>query len=155
MTGHKWYKQHLSYRLVNWPERLPEPAVRGAVRAAFQLWSNVSALEFWEAPATGPADIRLTFFQGDHNDGLANAFDGPGAATKSLSARQEGPLARRGSLGVGSAVSILLEAMAKPGSPPKDPPSPHLKNGDNRLCPKCTGWLKGQPDKVWCGKHFW
>lgn len=100
MTGNKWYKQHLSYRLVNWPERLPEPAVRGAVRAAFQLWSNVSALEFWEAPATGPADIRLTFFQGDHNDGLANAFDGPGAATKSLSTRQEGPLARRGSLGV-------------------------------------------------------
>nr|KAF6416459.1 matrix metallopeptidase 28 [Molossus molossus] len=78
--GNKWYKQHLSYRLVNWPQHLPEPAVRGAVRAAFQLWSNVSALEFWEAPATGPADIRLTFFQGDHNDGLSNAFDGPGGA---------------------------------------------------------------------------
>ncbi|XP_060059929.1 matrix metalloproteinase-28 isoform X5 [Erinaceus europaeus] len=75
--GSKWYKQHLSYRLVNWPQHLPEPAVRGAVHAAFQLWSNVSALEFWEAPATGPADIRLTFFQGDHNDGLRNAFDGP------------------------------------------------------------------------------
>ncbi|XP_023378606.1 matrix metalloproteinase-28 isoform X6 [Pteropus vampyrus] len=75
--GNKWYKQHLSYRLVNWPQHLPEPAVRGAVHAAFQLWSNVSALEFWEAPATGPADIRLTFFQGDHNDGLSNAFDGP------------------------------------------------------------------------------
>ncbi|TEA35240.1 hypothetical protein DBR06_SOUSAS2810115, partial [Sousa chinensis] len=78
--GNKWYKRHLSYRLVNWPQHLPEPAVRGAVRAAFQLWSNVSALEFWEAPATGPADIRLTFFQGDHNDGLSNAFDGPGGA---------------------------------------------------------------------------
>ncbi|KAM4823762.1 matrix metalloproteinase-28 isoform X2 [Urocitellus parryii] len=78
--GNKWYKQHLSYRLVNWPGSLPEPVVRGAVRAAFQLWSNVSALEFWEAPATGPADIRLTFFQGDHNDGLNNAFDGPGGA---------------------------------------------------------------------------
>lgn len=77
--GNKWYKQHLSYRLVNWPQHLPKPAVRGAVRAAFQLWSNVSALEFWEAPAAGPADIRLTFFQGDHNDGLGNAFDGPGA----------------------------------------------------------------------------
>ncbi|KAB0391356.1 hypothetical protein E2I00_010687 [Balaenoptera physalus] len=76
--GNKWYKRHLSYRLVNWPQHLPESAVRGAVRAAFQLWSNVSALEFWEAPATGPADIRLTFFQGDHNDGLSNAFDGPG-----------------------------------------------------------------------------
>ncbi|DAA19088.1 TPA: matrix metallopeptidase 28 (epilysin)-like [Bos taurus] len=76
--GNKWYKRHLSYRLLNWPQHLPEPAVRGAVRAAFQLWSNVSALEFWEAPATGPADIRLAFFQGDHNDGLSNAFDGPG-----------------------------------------------------------------------------
>lgn len=79
VAGNKWYKQHLSYRLVNWPQHLPEPAVRGAVRAAFQLWSNVSVLEFWEAPAAGPADIRLTFFQGDHNDGLSNAFDGPGA----------------------------------------------------------------------------
>ncbi|XP_032177407.1 matrix metalloproteinase-28 isoform X2 [Mustela erminea] len=78
--GSKWYKQLLSYRLVNWPQHLPEPAVRGAVRAAFQLWSNVSALQFWEAPATVPADIRLTFFQGDHNDGLGNAFDGPGGA---------------------------------------------------------------------------
>lgn len=126
MTGNKWYKQHLSYRLVNWPERLPEPAVRGAVRAAFQLWSNVSALEFWEAPATGPADIRLTFFQGDHNDGLANAFDGPGAATKSLSTRQEGPWLGEAAWG-GRGVSFLLETMAKPGSPPKDPPSPHLK----------------------------
>ncbi|XP_043860596.1 matrix metalloproteinase-28 isoform X2 [Dromiciops gliroides] len=76
----KWYKHHLSYRLVNWPEYLPEPAVRRAVRAAFQVWSNVSSLEFWEAPASGPADIRLTFFQGDHNDGLSNAFDGPGGA---------------------------------------------------------------------------
>ncbi|XP_074045007.1 matrix metalloproteinase-28 isoform X2 [Macrotis lagotis] len=76
----KWYKRHLSYRLVNWPEYLPEPAVRRAVRAAFQLWSNVSSLEFWEAPSSGPADIRLTFFQGDHNDGLSNAFDGPGGA---------------------------------------------------------------------------
>lgn len=95
VAGNKWYKQHLSYRLVNWPQHLPEPAVRGAVRAAFQLWSNVSALEFWEAPATGPADIRLTFFQGDHNDGLSNAFDGPGADSLS-STWQEGDPARRG-----------------------------------------------------------
>uniref|UniRef100_A0A5F8GP25 Matrix metallopeptidase 28 n=1 Tax=Monodelphis domestica TaxID=13616 RepID=A0A5F8GP25_MONDO len=79
-TGGKWYKRHLSYRLVNWPEYLPEPAVRRAVQAAFQVWSNVSSLEFWEAPASSPADIRLTFFQGDHNDGLSNAFDGPGGA---------------------------------------------------------------------------
>lgn len=97
LAGNKWYKQHLSYRLVNWPQHLPEPAVRGAVSAAFQLWSNVSALEFWEAPATGPADIRLTFFQGDHNDGLGNAFDGPGADTEPLSHAAGGDPIGRGS----------------------------------------------------------
>lgn len=99
LAGSKWYKQHLSYRLVNWPQHLPEPAVRGAVRAAFQLWSNVSALEFWEAPATVPADIRLTFFQGDHNDGLGNAFDGPGADTEALSPMAGGEPGRKGCLG--------------------------------------------------------
>ncbi|KAG7278954.1 hypothetical protein CRUP_036605 [Coryphaenoides rupestris] len=41
------------------------------------LWSNVSGLVFQELP-TGPADIRLAFYRGDHNDGASNAFDGPG-----------------------------------------------------------------------------
>ncbi|KFQ34693.1 Matrix metalloproteinase-28, partial [Mesitornis unicolor] len=78
--GGRWYKRHLTtYRVVNWPPYLPQHEVRLAVRAAFQLWSNVSALVFWEAQ-DGPADIRLTFFHGDHNDGLNNAFDGPGGA---------------------------------------------------------------------------
>ncbi|XP_058710688.1 matrix metalloproteinase-28 isoform X1 [Poecile atricapillus] len=75
--GGRWYKRHLRYRVVNWPSYLPQHEVRLAVRAAFELWSNVSSLLFWEAQ-DGPADIRLTFFHGDHNDGLNNAFDGPG-----------------------------------------------------------------------------
>ncbi|XP_047924187.2 matrix metalloproteinase-28 [Anser cygnoides] len=77
--GSKWHKRHLTYRVVNWPPYLPQHEVRLAVRAAFELWSNVSSLVFWEA-RDGPADIRLTFFHGDHNDGLSNAFDGPGGA---------------------------------------------------------------------------
>ncbi|XP_051492041.1 matrix metalloproteinase-28 [Apus apus] len=77
--GGRWYKRHLTYRVVNWPPYLPPRQVRLAVSAAFQLWSNVSSLVFWEA-RDGPADIRLTFFHGDHNDGLNNAFDGPGGA---------------------------------------------------------------------------
>lgn len=105
---------------MNWPERLPESVVRGAVRAAFQLWSNVSALEFWEAPATGLADIRLTFFQGDHNDGLNNAFDGPGADTKPLSIWQEGDPTKKQSVGDNGA-SLLPRAMAKPHPTPKSP----------------------------------
>ncbi|NXR97021.1 MMP28 protein, partial [Hypocryptadius cinnamomeus] len=77
--GGRWLKRHLRYRVVNWPSYLPQHEVRLAVRAAFELWSNVSSLLFWEAQE-GPADIRLTFFHGDHNDGLNNAFDGPGGA---------------------------------------------------------------------------
>ncbi|XP_063258572.1 matrix metalloproteinase-28 isoform X3 [Prinia subflava] len=79
--GGRWPKRHLTYRVVNWPSYLPPHEVRLAVRAAFELWSNVSSLLFWEA-RDGPADIRLTFFHGDHNDGLNNAFDGPGKPSK-------------------------------------------------------------------------
>ena len=73
----KWYKRHLTYQIVNWPRHLSLGSVRLAVRAAFQLWSNVSGLVFQEVPE-GPADIRLAFYDGDHNDGASNAFDGPG-----------------------------------------------------------------------------
>ncbi|KAJ6655688.1 hypothetical protein lerEdw1_004741 [Lerista edwardsae] len=75
----KWYRRHLTFRLVNWPSYLPPQQVRLAVTAAFELWSNVSSLVFWEATGDS-ADIRLTFFHGDHNDGVDNAFDGPGGA---------------------------------------------------------------------------
>ncbi|XP_061775122.1 matrix metalloproteinase-28 isoform X2 [Nerophis ophidion] len=73
----KWYKHHLAYHIVNWPSHLSPGSVRLAVNAAFQLWSNVSGLVFREAPE-GAADIRLAFYEGDHNDGASNAFDGPG-----------------------------------------------------------------------------
>ncbi|XP_053730029.1 matrix metalloproteinase-28 [Synchiropus splendidus] len=73
----KWYKRHLTYQIVNWPRLLSLGSVRLAVSVAFQLWSNVSGLVFQEVPE-GPADIRLAFYEGDHNDGAGNAFDGPG-----------------------------------------------------------------------------
>ncbi len=76
-AAEKWYKRHLTYQIVNWPRHLSLGSVRLAVHAAFQLWSNVSGLVFQEAPE-GPADIRLAFYEGDHNDGAGNAFDGPG-----------------------------------------------------------------------------
>ncbi|XP_048839790.1 matrix metalloproteinase-28 isoform X2 [Brienomyrus brachyistius] len=78
-TGDRWHKRHLTYRIVNGPRHLSTGQVRLAVRAAFQLWSNVSALAFREV-AEGPADIRLAFFEGEHDDGTGNAFDGPGGA---------------------------------------------------------------------------
>ncbi|KAM6933543.1 matrix metalloproteinase-28 [Xenentodon cancila] len=73
----KWYKHHLTYQIVNWPRHLSLGSVRLAVHTAFQLWSNVSGLVFQEA-LKSPADIRLAFYEGDHNDGASNAFDGPG-----------------------------------------------------------------------------
>lgn len=75
----KWHKRHLSYRVMNWPANLPQGQVALAVRTAFQLWSNVSALVFREV-TQGSADIRLAFYEGEHNDGMGNAFDGPGGA---------------------------------------------------------------------------
>ncbi|KAM8977340.1 matrix metalloproteinase-28 [Pelodytes ibericus] len=75
----KWYKRHLTYKIINWPWYLSQHQVRQAVKAAFQLWGNVSSLTFSES-ASSPADIRLAFFNGDHNDGATNAFDGPGGA---------------------------------------------------------------------------
>uniref|UniRef100_A0A4W4FRM1 Peptidase metallopeptidase domain-containing protein n=1 Tax=Electrophorus electricus TaxID=8005 RepID=A0A4W4FRM1_ELEEL len=77
--GERWSKQQLSYRVVTWPRNLSRRSVRLAVNTAFQLWSNVSGLLFLEA-SHGPSDIRLAFYEGDHNDGTSNAFDGPGGA---------------------------------------------------------------------------
>lgn len=77
--GEKWQKKQLSYRILNWPRSLSAGQVHLAVSAAFQLWSNVSGLQFLELHQ-GPADIRLAFYEGEHNDGAGNAFDGPGGA---------------------------------------------------------------------------
>ncbi|XP_069082839.1 matrix metalloproteinase-28 isoform X3 [Pleurodeles waltl] len=79
LQSKKWYKHHLTYKIENWPQYLPEHQVRQVVKTAFQLWGNVSSLTFWEAKEGSP-DIRLAFFHGDHNDGANNAFDGPGGA---------------------------------------------------------------------------
>ncbi|XP_078062897.1 matrix metalloproteinase-28-like, partial [Mustelus asterias] len=76
--GEKWFKHRLTYKIINWPRYLEPSRVKVAVRTAFELWSNVSPLTFWEV-TDGPADIRLAFYQGEHNDGIGNAFDGPGA----------------------------------------------------------------------------
>ncbi|EPQ03947.1 Matrix metalloproteinase-28 [Myotis brandtii] len=145
--GNKWYKQHLSYRLVNWPQHLPEPAVRGAVRAAFQLWSNVSALEFWEAPATGPADIRLTFFQGDHNDGLSNAFDGPDRQQR-LYIFQGSHFWEVGADGNVSEPHLLQERWA--GLPPNiEAAAVSLENGDFYFFKGSRCWRFRGPKPVW------
>ncbi|XP_069768221.1 matrix metalloproteinase-28 isoform X5 [Narcine bancroftii] len=77
--GEKWYRHNLTYRIMNWPRYLEQHQVRMAVKTAFDLWSNVSSLTFGEVKY-GPADIRLAFYHGEHNDGIGNAFDGPGGA---------------------------------------------------------------------------
>lgn len=68
---------------MNWPQYLSPSQVRLAVFTAFQIWSNASGLVFQEV-SQGPTDIRLAFFEGEHNDGTGNAFDGPGAGDLTL-----------------------------------------------------------------------
>nr|XP_023823338.1 matrix metalloproteinase-28-like [Salvelinus alpinus] len=77
--GGRWHKRHLTYRVVNWPGHPSLGQVALAVRKAFQLWSNVLDLTFKEV-TQGSADIQLAFYEGEHNDGMGNAFDGPGGA---------------------------------------------------------------------------
>ncbi|XP_056612100.1 matrix metalloproteinase-28 [Triplophysa dalaica] len=79
VSGDRWYKRHLTYRIMNRPHYLSASQVRLAVFTAFQIWSNASGLVFQEV-SQGPADIRLAFFEGEHNDGTGNAFDGPGGS---------------------------------------------------------------------------
>ncbi|TRY57978.1 hypothetical protein DNTS_027334 [Danionella cerebrum] len=77
--GEKWHKKELSYRIMNWPRTLSPSQVHVAVKTAFELWSNISGLVFHEL-LQGPTDLRLAFYDGEHNDGTGNAFDGPGGA---------------------------------------------------------------------------
>uniref|UniRef100_A0A673WU13 Peptidase metallopeptidase domain-containing protein n=1 Tax=Salmo trutta TaxID=8032 RepID=A0A673WU13_SALTR len=52
------------------------PAHHLTYRMAFQLWSDVSFKEVTQ----GSPDIWLAFYEGKHNDGMGDTFDGPGGA---------------------------------------------------------------------------
>ena len=52
---------------------------RRTLHEAFKKWSDVAGLKFREV-STAPQDIEIKFVAGEHGDGAANAFDGPGGS---------------------------------------------------------------------------
>uniref|UniRef100_A0ACB8FGD1 Uncharacterized protein n=2 Tax=Sphaerodactylus townsendi TaxID=933632 RepID=A0ACB8FGD1_9SAUR len=70
----KWDKTHLTYRIESYTRDLHQTEVQGAIRKAFEVWSNASPLTF-EEKNEGTQDIMISFNVRDHGDN--SPFDGP------------------------------------------------------------------------------
>jgi len=77
LQGGKWRKTDLTYRVSKYPSntRLSKAEIDREIAAAFQLWADVSSLNF-EARRTGSVHIDIRFEKYEHGDG--DPFDGPG-----------------------------------------------------------------------------
>ncbi|XP_033095537.1 matrilysin-like [Anneissia japonica] len=75
VTGRKWGKTTLTYRIFEYTKDLPKEAVDDAVERAFRVWSDVSSLVFNKVES-GPVDIEIHFTAIRHMDRYP--FDGPG-----------------------------------------------------------------------------
>ena len=76
--GNRWTNTDLRYGFQNFTPDLTQDEVRNAIAAAFALWSEVTPLTFTEVPVDQSPEIVIVFAAGDHGDGAANAFAGPG-----------------------------------------------------------------------------
>jgi len=75
-TRSKWTsKSVLSWRVTKFSSKLTRSQVVNTAWKAFQFWSSVTNLKFFEK-TTGEVDIPIEFVTYDHGDG--NPFDGPG-----------------------------------------------------------------------------
>lgn len=74
-SGSKWRKTDLTYRISKYPKKIKKSVVDKEIARAFELWSNVTPLNFIPK-SEGKVHIDIKFVIGDHNDG--DPFDGPG-----------------------------------------------------------------------------
>ncbi|XP_075404844.1 neutrophil collagenase [Tenrec ecaudatus] len=70
----KWQHTDLTYRIRNYPSYVEKADVETYIQKAFQIWSDVSPLNFTKI-SEGEADIEIGFFQREHGDN--SPFDGP------------------------------------------------------------------------------
>ncbi|XP_060050728.1 stromelysin-3 isoform X2 [Erinaceus europaeus] len=75
LSGGRWEKTDLTYRILRFPWQLVREQVRQTVAEALQVWSEVTPLTFTEV-LEGRADIMIDFTRYWHGDNLP--FDGPG-----------------------------------------------------------------------------
>ncbi|DAA20465.1 TPA: matrix metallopeptidase 11-like [Bos taurus] len=75
LSGGRWEKTDLTYRILRFPWQLLREQVRQTVAEALQVWSDVTPLTFTEVHE-GRADIVIDFTRYWHGDNLP--FDGPG-----------------------------------------------------------------------------
>lgn len=71
----KFNHTNISYRFVGYTDDIPGAVEHDAVRRAFRTWEAVTKLDFAEV-TSGAADIEISWWYGDHGDGLA--FDDTG-----------------------------------------------------------------------------
>ncbi|KAJ6410489.1 hypothetical protein OIU84_007269 [Salix udensis] len=68
----RWRKQALTYSFL--PENQITDDIKTVFSRAFDRWSTVIPLTFTQTDSISAADIRISFFAGDHGDG--ETFDG-------------------------------------------------------------------------------
>uniref|UniRef100_A0A8D0GCE6 Stromelysin-3 n=1 Tax=Sphenodon punctatus TaxID=8508 RepID=A0A8D0GCE6_SPHPU len=75
LSGGRWEKTDLTYKIIRFPWQLGNTKVRQAIAEALTVWSDVTPLTFTEVQG-GRADIVIDFTRYWHGDNLP--FDGPG-----------------------------------------------------------------------------
>ncbi|XP_037583624.1 stromelysin-3 isoform X3 [Cebus imitator] len=75
LSGGRWEKTDLTYRILRFPWQLVQEQVRRTMAEALRVWSDVTPLTFTEVHE-GRADIMIDFARYWHGDNLP--FDGPG-----------------------------------------------------------------------------
>ncbi|KAI6076304.1 Stromelysin-3 [Aix galericulata] len=75
LSGGRWDKTDLTYKIIRFPWQLVKAKVRRTIEEALKVWSDVTPLTFTEVQE-GRADIVIDFTRYWHGDNLP--FDGPG-----------------------------------------------------------------------------